>query len=113
MSISFEQVNGIEFFEPVNLSGEGITITKEGSNLMLYSRKCDITVEWDGRAKLTLVIPGRFGPFVEGICGNCDGTVDPKILLDGTDVSGLGQHEQHWELGNQWEIYDELEELEE
>ena len=91
---------------------KGITITKEGSNLMVYSKKCDIAVEWDGRAKLTLVIPERFGPFVEGICGNCDGTVDPEILLDGTDVSGLSKYERHWELGSQWEIYDDSEELE-
>jgi hypothetical protein len=66
------------------LIDKGITITKEGSNLMVYSKKCNIAVEWDGRAKLTLIIPERFGPFVEGICGNCDGTVDPEILLDGT-----------------------------
>jgi hypothetical protein len=34
---------------------------------MVYSKKCSIAVEWDGRAKLTLIIPERFGPFVEGI----------------------------------------------
>jgi hypothetical protein len=41
-----------------------------------------------------------------------DGTVDPEILLDGTDVSGLSKYERHWELANQWEIYDDSEELE-
>ena len=51
------------------------------------STKWDLQVQFDGKHRVNVKVPGTFANKLTGICGDCNGKKDDLRTKDGKDVS--------------------------
>lgn len=67
-------------------------IVKDDNFIVLKADLCSIQIGFDGSgldSVATVVVPGRYGGLMSGLCGDCNGQLDDFKLRDGTDVSSM------------------------
>lgn len=64
-----------------------------------------LTVQFDGRHRVKVKLPGKFANKVTGICGDCNGMKDDFRTKEGKDVSN--DRDKYSLIGNSYKVKDD------
>lgn len=97
-------MNGERRELPVEDRETGIRIFISGRFAQVTTGRCDIKLAFDGKSKVILSVPKKYGQHLEGLCGDCNGQKDDYRTREGVDVSG--SKDRFSLIGNSYSVAD-------